>query len=664
MQGADWISNQLKATDWRNHPLGAMEDWSESLKVSLNNSLQTPFPATITWGPLMILFFNEAYGEFLEDPQSALARPAAEVWAAKWEKVSPLHESVRATGKSILLKDQLYTIVRDGVSEERYFTFSNSAIWDGNEVGGVLGTIYETTDSIVNSRLARLEQEKLQGIISRVPAAVCILDGPDMVFEMVNQNYQKLFPDRQLLGKPLLQAIPELKGTSAETLLREVYTTGNSSKKAELLVPFARSEGGAVEDVYFDVVYQARLNLANEIDGIIVFAYEVTRFVDARRTARQLAVQVEQQARLFDVTLTSIKDSVYTFNLEGRFTYGNFALLDLLGISLEEIKGKNFYDLSYPEDLANSLLTQIAEVIRSGKGLIDETMFTNPFGKEGYYEYIFTPVFDSEGKVILVAGSTREISDRKTSEEAIKVKNEELIHLNSQLIRVNSDLDNFIYTASHDLKSPISNIEGLVNALKDALSQVKLEDPMIDKLLGMILGSVERFNRTIDDLSDITKLQRLNEEDESSVDIDAMIKEIKLDLTFLLQESNGLIKLSFGSLQHVNFSPKNLRSVFYNLIANSLKYRSEDRVPIINISSSENSDYVIITVEDNGIGMDMTQGPSIFGMFQRLHNHVDGTGIGLYIVKKIMDNAEGMIEVESKVGVGSVFRLFFRKTML
>lgn len=184
----------------------------------------------------------------------------------------------------------------------------------------------------------------------------------------------------------------------------------------------------------------------------------------------------------------------------------------MLGISLEGIIGKTFHDLPYPPALAHTLQSQILQVIDTGIPIKDDTEFTSLLGNIGYYEYIFTPVFDNEGKVVLVAGSTRDITEHKKSEQAIKIKNEELTHLNDQLMRVNSDLDNFVYSASHDLKTPISNIEGLVNTLGEFLPTDGLENPAVGDLLEMIKGSIERFNRTIHDLSDITKLQRLHEE--------------------------------------------------------------------------------------------------------------------------------------------------------
>src|SRR5690606_28442690 len=430
----------------------------------------------------------------------------------------------------------------------------------------------------------------------------------------------------------------------------------------ETLVPLSRSGTGPLEDLYFNFLCQANLDVDGHIDGVIIFSFEVTDFVNARDKAEKLALQVEQHAKVFDVTLTAIKDMVYTFDTGGRFTYSNYPLLELLGISLDQIIGKNFHDLPYAFELATRLQSQIAEVVRTKKPITDQTIFTSPSGKMGYFEYIFTPVFDDAGQVVLVAGSTRDISEHRRSQEAIRIKNEELTHLNNQLMRVNSDLDNFIYTASHDLKSPISNIEGLVNALQEYLTVDVPRYSEIEKLLAMIQGSIERFNRTIYDLSDITKLQRLHDEEASAVNLEEIIEGIQMDLSFLIQDSKGCIHVDLKRINYVNFPPKNLRSIFYNLIANSLKYRAPERNPVIEISGDEDPEFIMITVRDNGMGMDLTKGPSIFGMFQRLHHHVDGTGIGLYIVKKIMDNSEGKIEVESEVGSGTTFRLYFKKS--
>jgi PAS domain S-box-containing protein len=126
---------------------------------------------------------------------------------------------------------------------------------------------------------------------------------------------------------------------------------------------------------------------------------------------------IDQQLRVYK-TLASIIDFAYTFDSQCRFLYSNQALLDLLGLTLDEVVGKNFLELPYPRELAERLDAQIRQVFDTRERLMDETVYTNPAGQTGYYEYIFNPVFDRNGRVELVAGSTREVTHRKINEEA------------------------------------------------------------------------------------------------------------------------------------------------------------------------------------------------------------------------------------------------------
>jgi len=138
----------------------------------------------------------------------------------------------------------------------------------------------------------------------------------------------------------------------------------------------------------------------------------------------ELHRRLEQESRLFNTTLSSITDFVYIFDREGRFVYVNQALLDLWGLKLEEAVGKNFYDLKYPDELAGKLQQQIQQVFDTKTGLRDETPYTSPTGAGGYYEYIFRPVFDRDGNTEVVAGSTRDITERKRVEEELRQSQE------------------------------------------------------------------------------------------------------------------------------------------------------------------------------------------------------------------------------------------------
>jgi PAS domain S-box-containing protein len=144
----------------------------------------------------------------------------------------------------------------------------------------------------------------------------------------------------------------------------------------------------------------------------------------SEQEAERLHRRLEQQSRIFDTTLSSITDFAYIFDREGRFIYVNQALLDLWGLKLEEAIGKDFFDLKYPDDLAKLLSQQIQQVCDTKTGLTDETPYTSPTGAGGYYEYIFRPVFDRDGNVEVVAGSTRDITGRKRAEEELRQSQE------------------------------------------------------------------------------------------------------------------------------------------------------------------------------------------------------------------------------------------------
>jgi signal transduction histidine kinase len=139
-----------------------------------------------------------------------------------------------------------------------------------------------------------------------------------------------------------------------------------------------------------------------------------------------------------------------------------------------------------------------------------------------------------------------------------------------------------------------------------------------------------------------------------------VFEEVRQDLTPQILETGAQIEINLDCPQ-VNFSRKNLKSILYNLLSNALKYRSASRQPLVRISFDTEENYHLLTVEDNGLGMDMRQEDKIFALFKRLHTHVEGTGIGLYIVKKMLENSGGKIEVDSQVGIGSTFKVYFKR---
>jgi PAS domain S-box-containing protein len=521
---------------------------------------------------------------------------------------------------------------------------------------------------------ARAETERqrrqFEELFMRAPAAICILNGPDWVYEFVNPGYQQMFYGRQLLGLPLLEALPELAGQPLLDILRTVYTHGETFEGKEVLVPLARTADGPIEDIYFDLTYQARYNEQGHIDGLVTYAYDVTEQVLARR---QREVQQAHFRKVFEQAPVAI------FVLHGPayiLEVVNPAMRELLGPPMAELLGRPYFE-AVPELANQGYPEMLAEVWRTGQPFVAQEqpakLARHQPSETGYFTFVYQPLYDAQGHttdIMCVAiDITEQVYARQQVQtlneelaainEELQASNEELNETNTQLTRTNVDLDNFIYTASHDLKAPIANIEGLLLALQQELPAAGLVG-QVPTMLHLMQAAIERFGRTIWHLTEVSSLQKAHAQPATQVSLARVVEDVQLDLTPLVVQTNARVLVDVAEGTILLFSEKNLRSVVYNLLSNALKYSHPDRAPVVRITSWAQGAYQALEVQDNGLGLDLAQGEAkLFAMFQRLHTHVEGTGIGLYMVKKIVENAGGRIEVRSVPEQGSVFTVYF-----
>jgi signal transduction histidine kinase len=229
---------------------------------------------------------------------------------------------------------------------------------------------------------------------------------------------------------------------------------------------------------------------------------------------------------------------------------------------------------------------------------------------------------------------------------------------NQDLIRINNDLDNFVYTASHDLKAPIANLEGFAILLSDRLRGRLDEKEM--RLVEMIKAMTNRLKATIADLADISRVQKGQEQIPEPLSFEQMMEDTLADLRPIIEQSKAMINVDWQE-EEIQYSRKHLRSILSNLIGNALKYRSSERQLEIHVRTYRAGENVVLSVADNGLGIPAHQLPKLFSMFKRFHSHVEGTGIGLYITKRTIENNGGKIEVESREGVGSTFYVYFKQ---
>jgi PAS domain S-box-containing protein len=357
------------------------------------------------------------------------------------------------------------------------------------------------------------------------------------------------------------------------------------------------------------------------------------------------------QPRLYKLLVNSVKDyAIFMLDPSGYIITWNIGAQRIKGYSSEEIIGKHFSVFYLPQAQQTGFPRYELEVAAREGRFEDEGYRVRKDGSLFWANVVITAVFDPQQGHIGYAKVTRDLSER--------VRNEELMKKNQELLRINKDLDTFIYSASHDLKAPIVNIEGLLKALRREQGKDKPNEEKIEHMYGLLFGAVDRFKVTIRDLTEVVRISKETPEDRANIPLEEVLREVLLDLEPQLQEASGAVDLQLLCDQ-VHFSRRDLKSLFHNLLSNAVKYRSPERKPRILVRCWREDASIHVSVQDNGLGIPQAGLEKIFSMFKRLHNHVEGTGMGLFIVKKIIEDAGGKIRVDSQAGVGSTFTLSF-----
>ncbi|PUZ29357.1 hypothetical protein DCC81_07845 [Chitinophaga parva] len=229
----------------------------------------------------------------------------------------------------------------------------------------------------------------------------------------------------------------------------------------------------------------------------------------------------------------------------------------------------------------------------------------------------------------------------------------ELDEKNESLLRINADLEHFIHMASHDLIDPLCSIESSITLM----NLVEHSNAELSQFLNIINSSVRKFRMLINNLATIAKLEN-NMAEMGAVDFEETISNVEWSLEKRIKASNAVITTQL-EVKDIFFSPKNLRSILYNLVSNALKFSGREP-PKVHIHTRQEGKYVILSVEDNGIGIPQDGMKKLFTIYGRLDMNVEGHGVGLYLANKIIHAAGGDLKVESTPGKGSKFSFYFK----
>jgi len=451
-----------------------------------------------------------------------------------------------------------------------------------------------------------------------------------------------------------------------ETFLAKIHPGDRINVKKSIDQTLTGDGEGTIEVEFRTVDHEGGVQRWLRIRGKAYFRLkgESYRFIG---TLQDITTKKEQENKLKKLT-AKLKQSRYRLSLitnavpvfisylspDKRFVFANHYYKRLYP-EIEKIMGKTISDVIGPED-AERFNEHFEKVVKEKRQITVDYLFSKEdVGMvNSIIRLTFIPDIAENGSVRGVVTMGIDITESVSYEKDLEKKNKELS-------RINNDLDNFIYTASHDLKAPVTNIEGLLSSLVDSLEDSNClisDDTRL--IVSLIKDSVGRFQATIKDLSEIGRIQKSSEEDVSYINVEEIIKETELSIGNQIKDAKAVIDVDTGDCPVIRFSRSNFRSIIYNLLTNALKYRSPERRAHIAIRCRSDKHYSILEFEDNGLGFKAHLKSKIFQMFKRLHDHVEGTGVGLYLVKRMIDNSGGKIEVDTKEGEGSIFRIFFR----
>ena len=328
----------------------------------------------------------------------------------------------------------------------------------------------------------------------------------------------------------------------------------------------------------------------------------------------------------------------------------DFTILYMAGKEFH-IKGveASFFDhtdyTSHFHDPVKEKVKNNLEKVFEGKSVVFEAKF-----EELSYMISAVPLYESSGSINKILIASQNITEQKRNESEKELLIEELT-------QNNSDLRQFSYITSHNLRAPLSNLLGIIKLLDTSL----ITDPMTILLLQNFEECTLQLNDTVNDLINVLIIKSNVNAKKETLDIRKTFERVVHSVQNVIDQKNAIITTDFDDSFEVNFNRSYLESILLNLVTNAVKYSSPKRIPEIKVKTKKSKDGVILYFSDNGLGIDLQRYKDrIFGLYQRFHDHADSKGLGLYIVNSQIRVMGGEIDVESEVDKGTTFIITFK----
>ena len=670
----------MRAKDWSLTPLGPPEDWPPLLKSTIRLILMSSHPMFLWWGADLIQFYNDAYRQTMgpERHPSAIGQPGRECWEEIWPIIGPQIDMVMAGQGSTWNEDQLVPVTRHGQRQDVWWTYGYSPIEDSAGVQGVLVVCNDVTlqhrakaelermnqalvEQIRQRELAQqheaiqtaqrlkaehelhaqreAEGERLRTLFEQAHGFMCILRGPTHVFEFANAAYLRLVGQRDLIGKTVREALPEVEGQGFFELLDNVYSTGIPYKAVDLQLSLQRFPDSPVTQAYLDFVYQP-ITVDGAVTAIFVQGFDATERTVARQALQRSELRLKEGMKAAGMV-------VWDWDLDTDQIVFSDNAPELFGASwncLDEV-----WRAVEPDDLRRLETQRLAALECNGAYGELIRLYRPDNGQLVWLQVHATVVADSDGVPHCIRGVSIDVSARKRAEESLR--------------EVSRHKDEFLAMLSHELRNPLAPIRSAAHLLgmaPDNVARVKQSSVIIER-------QVNHMTSLINDLLDVSRVNTgLVTLDKQVIDLRQVVDESLEQTQPLISERCHTLSVNVPDEGEVAVlgDRKRLVQVLTNLLHNAAKYTPPGGE--IALVVSHNAGMVELHVSDNGIGIDADLMPHIFELFTQEKRSSDraqgGLGLGLALVRSLVSLHGGHVTVASEgVGAGATFSVYLQR---
>lgn len=533
------------------------------------------------------------------------------------------------------------TKIKDKNNNNQWFEWSNIPWYDSNE--NVIGAIIQA-ENITSRTIDELRLKKLEIILQEKSEITKIgtwgyddnthkgnwCDITKEIYEVTEDielpldtiiDFHKDGFSRNRISMAIHNAM--MKGTSWSEKLQIVTTKGTTK--------WVVSTG---KPIYKDKEFQGLIGTIHDIDHQV-----------------HTKIKSKENEHLLKTLIDNLPLNVYIKDRESRKILVNKAECEYMGVdSPDEILGKNDFDF-FEKEVAQKNRKDDISVIKSLKPILGkETVSIKKDGTSTTFLASKIPLTDNNGDAYGIIGISMDITHLKQKEKELR----DLINVTTLQ---NKKLMNFAHIVSHNLRSHTANFSMLLDFLVTEKKESEKES-----ILSMLRNASDNLLDTLDNLNEVVAITNDITIEKTPINLNKNIENVRKNLSAYLKKNKATIINEIPKNAEIKVIPAYVESIFTNFITNSVKYRNPDKDPEIKISMSNEGNYSIVSITDNGLGIDLKKyGNKLFGMYKTFHKHKDSRGIGLYITKNQVEAMNGKITVSSEVNKGTTFNIYFNE---